>query len=755
MGPSGALLWQTVNDVGLHREAIYVTNVVSCFIRPTEKKKRYPDAVEHCKTDLFDRLRAHGVKYILALGNEALEALTGNRSITKNQGMIFTAAGMRVIACLHPAAILRQGSYAAGSLKRFQDVIKQWALGCRTDPKRAIFEDYEVIEDVPRAVEFFTKDMKGVQAAVVDIETSGHDLDDDEILCATISCGPANATILTDFVLEHPEVIDAWRRRRLQVTWIGHNLIYDLPRLRWKYGLSLKPGFDTILAHYTFCEERGTHGLKQLAVEELNAPDWEADIRKHLKKPASDSYAWLPRPILYRYAAQDGIYTYMLYELYRNRLNRLENSDLYRLFYDLLTPALELCIDMQCNGMYVNTAKLQEMRVKAAATEQGTETELAQFAKEHGFEGILNPRSFKQVAKILYDILGAPTWSNSDTGLAQQLAASGSQEERTTCKAQLERLTHQVDLPLVQQFTNTLLEYREAKHLRTHYLEHFVPNADGRMHPQFSLFASVTGRLASTQPNVMNMSHTNGIRGVPAPEPGNVLLTVDYSQHELRVAAELSGDETLKEIYRSGQDIHDTVATWFYGPDYTKMQRVIAKGFVFGLLFGRGATSIAQTFGISIEEAREKMRVINNLMPTFDAWREEQLQKAIQQGYVTTITGRRRRFPVITADNLHEVKRYAVNAPIQATASDIQIMAMIRINKWIGDYGGLILMPLHDSGTYEVPQENLNEVTYLISREMLATPPEVLGSDCIPFAVDAEWGYSLDEDTLKPVVLHE
>jgi len=751
VGPAGKLLWANVAQAGLRREQVFVTNTVSCYIHMDAKKTNYPLAAAKCRQDLIERLQFRDVKYVLALGNEALEALTGDRSITKNQGRVYDVGGMKVIACVHPAALLRSGTFASAGFTQFAKTIKLWALGCRTVEPRATFKDYRVIDDPREAVEFFRRDMKGTMYAVVDIETSGHDLDNDGILCLVISRGEADATVLSDEALNE-EALNAWREIAPAVKWIGHSLIYDLVRIKKYLGVTLEPYFDTILAHYSFDEERGSHGLKQLAAQEFDAPDWEGDLAQYLQKPATDSYAWLPRKVLYEYCAQDGIYTWMLYELFSDRLRKPENEDLHHLFYDFLMPAVPLCIEMQLNGIHVDTSKLALMFINSKTQEDAEEATLQGIALRESGLASYNPRSAQQTSKILYDVLGAPVWSKSRLGLTKTLTETGGDRpDMTTCKAQLLRLSYHDELPKISNFAKHLLAYREAKHLRTHYLDHFQPLEDGRIHPQFSLFASVTGRLASTDPNVMNMSHTNGIRGVPCAEPGNVLVTVDYSQHELRVAAMLSGDETLRDIYRSGKDIHNTVATWFYGEHYTKVQRVIAKSFVFGLLYGRGWQSIADSFGISKDEALEKMHIINSLMPTFDAWREEQFRRVLKQGYVTTPTGRRRRFPVVNQNNENEIRRYCVNAPIQGLASDIQLLAMMRVREWISNYGGLVLMPLHDSGIYEVPEENKDVVASQIVGEMQAIPREVFGSNCIPFIAEADFGHSLDESKLLKV----
>jgi len=247
------------------------------------------------------------------------------------------------------------------------------------------------------------------------------------------------------------------------------------------------------------------------------------------------------------------------------------------------------------------------------------------------------------------------------------------------------------------------------------------------------------------------MPHKGGIRNLIVPEEGNILIAADYSQAELRVAAMLSGDETFKGVYIRGEDIHDRFSTRFYGPEYTKIQRVIAKSFVFGKLYGRGWHSIAETFGLTRDAALAMMRELDAMMPTFKEWCDSQFRIAQEQGYVGTPLGRRRRFPLITRNNAHEVRRYCVNSPIQATSSDILLLALRRVNSWIGDYDGKVLMPLHDSGNFECPEEVRDEVATRIVADMEAAPKIIFGDDCIPFKVDIEYGYSLEESLLSSI----
>lgn len=755
VGESGEIIWSTLSQFGLKRSDVYVTNVVKCYAPPSSKNSTLSKAARVCKHRLMTELESHGAKWILALGNEALEALTGMRGITSQAGKLIPLKnGMKVIPAVHPAAMLRvSAELAAKFYMEFVRYVSYWANECSVPTPAPLFRDYQVIDSEAEAIAFL-KGLKAHEYVAVDIETSGFDLDYDEILCVVFSCNSADATILPDHLLYKQSVVDAFNALK-GVKWVGHNIAFDFVRLSWKLGIELKPYFDTLVAHYNL-SEMGPHDLKTLAQVECGAPDWEAPIKAALKQSKLDSYAVIPRPMLYLYAAQDGIYTWQLFELFSERLRKTYNADLKRNFFDNLMPIVHLCIDMQLNGMRVDVDRLADLRLQFGDIEQSSRTSLRKVANrlvpnKPWPKGEFNPNSPQQVAKILYDVLKAPVWSESKIeGTAAQLSQSGGEKpDRTTAKAQLERLTYQPEP--IKGFADMMLSYRNAKHVRTHYLNHFEPISDGRIHPIYQVHRTVTGRLASTEPNVLNMPHKGGIRNLIVPEEGNILIAADYSQAELRVAAMLSGDETFKGVYIRGEDIHDRFSTRFYGPEYTKIQRVIAKSFVFGKLYGRGWHSIAETFGLTRDAALAMMRELDAMMPTFKEWCDSQFRIAQEQGYVGTPLGRRRRFPLITRNNAHEVRRYCVNSPIQATSSDILLLALRRVNSWIGDYDGKVLMPLHDSGNFECPEEVRDEVATRIVADMEAAPKIIFGDDCIPFKVDIEYGYSLEESLLSSI----
>jgi DNA polymerase I-like protein with 3'-5' exonuclease and polymerase domains len=538
---------------------------------------------------------------------------------------------------------------------------------------------------------------------------------------------------------QHPEPI-------VSVEYLGEQEVIGVETTT---GTLVAEGF---LSHNSLDESRGGHGLKILAARYLDAPDWEADIKNYLSKPSTDSYIGLPEAVLWKYSAQDGIYTWQLFELLSEQLRSPDNHGPANLFHAFLMPGCRTIIDLEQSGIYVDPLRVRVLRARCEAERNAHLHELLRLTGNPTF----NPRSVQQVRHVLYEELGAPTFSQSGKGYVAQLGqATGKADEYSTGKEALERLMHWNELPSVQTFATKLHGYRSYAYTISHYVVPFTEaqEDDGRIHPSYNLTASVTGRLASNNPNVMNMTREGGVRGVIAPMPGNILVSLDYSQAELRVLAVLSNDPTLQQIYREGKDIHNTVSVWFYGEGYTPTQRVIAKAFVFGLVYGRGEVSIAQGFGLPIEEARAKMNIIFAMMPRLKIWPDELREQVLTKGYVETPLGRRRRFPGATPENWGSIERFAVNAPVQGTSSDIMLIALMRINSWLApEFGGKVLFPLHDAIELEVPINFLDMVVPRAIVEMKQAPRRVFGlmpGADLPFEVDATVGYSLEDKDLK------
>jgi len=299
-----------------------------------------------------------------------------------------------------------------------------------------------------------------------------------------------------------------------------------------------------------------------------------------------------------------------------------------------------------------------------------------------------------------------------------------------------------------------LLQYRELEKLRSTYVDGYLPliKSDGRIHTRFNQMAATTGRLSSDSPNLQNIpvrSDTGKtIRRAFIPRPGWTFLVADYSQIELRVLAHMSLDEGLVEAFRSETDIHTATAARVFAtePDLvsTEMRRR-AKTINFGLLYGMEAFGLADRLGISREEARHHIDEYFAQFPNVKAFMDGVVSQARNQGYTTTLFGRRRYLPELKSDNFRirqMGERMALNAPVQGTAADIIKRAMIDLDQALRerDLETAMLLQIHDELILEAPPGELEEAIALTTAVM-----EGVVDLAVPLRVDTSTGANLAE----------
>jgi DNA polymerase-1 len=281
-----------------------------------------------------------------------------------------------------------------------------------------------------------------------------------------------------------------------------------------------------------------------------------------------------------------------------------------------------------------------------------------------------------------------------------------------------------------------VLEFRELAKLRSTYLEALPASVNpdtGRVHTSFSQTGSVTGRLASSDPNLQNIPARSELgrlvrKGFIA-SPGNILLSVDYSQIELRILAHMSGDEAMLKAFRAGQDIHATSVAAVYNiplQSVTKDMRRLGKSINFGLVYGMSPFGLARYASITLAEAEDFVKAYFKQFPGVKAYLDGIRRQATQQGYVETLLGRRRYFPNLrnlgtaNINQRNREEREAINAPIQGTAADIMKLAMIQLASRLSTTASpaRLLLQVHDELVLETPRESLREMARMVQDVM-------------------------------------
>ncbi len=486
------------------------------------------------------------------------------------------------------------------------------------------------------------------------------------------------------------------------IKMVGHDL-KSLYLALHRYNLRLpKTMEDTMIAHYLLMPDMSHHLLGLTArylkhelqpFEDLISPQKSAKLKPELINPEA----------LTDYSASRVVATR---ELYRRFVPELQKREQYQLLLDLEMPLMSVLAEMELEGIRIDKAELARQG-EAMELELGViETEIHTLAG-HAF----NVNSTKQVGEVLFEELALDSKAKkTKTGIY------------TTSEEVLEK--YKDKHPIV----GKILEYRAYRKLLSTYILALPELTDerGRVHTSFNQAVAATGRLSSTNPNIQNIPirtpRGRAIRAAFVPNEGEVFLSADYSQIELRLMAHFSEDPALIEAFIAGYDVHQATAARIAGVSLEEVDadmRRNAKTANFGIIYGVSAFGLAEQLGISRGEAKKLIDGYFASYPGVDAYMKRVIADARAKGYVETILGRRRYLTDIDSNNAvvrGYAERNAINAPLQGTAADIIKQAMIAIDRELRERGlkTRMLLQVHDELNFSVPQSELDEVTTLV-----------------------------------------
>jgi DNA polymerase-1 len=745
-GPSGKLLTEVLRYNGFRRSEVMLTNV--CLCRPPDNATPPRAAVAACRERLARELAGFNPTDIVALGGtagtllaDARGTITALRVGPPKQPAAFIRnylaeeSSVRVIPTWHPAYCLRTAD-------AFPALVSD--IGKINDSEREPWREPEwrAFDDAPSALEAleFLYNVEG--PLVIDIEVGfDKDVDFDHpnnygLLCVGIAYARGRGLVLGETALADDAVGDGLRkvlretasgeRRRL----IAHNGKFDLAGL---YPYLTQGGraydaelwFDTMLASYALDERPGNHGLKVLAVEKLGAPKYDDEIKKYI--PRRGNYGNIPRPILYKYNAFDVACTWDLYELFSEMLER---QDLRRV-HDFMVAASNQLIFLELNGITIDReymSKLSDAYLERLyAIEQQLDDIVVASTGHLGEDAWLhiNPRSPKQVKDYL---------------ATQGVRVVSTNEE--TLKALRERLPEGSPRG---QFVRILLGYRRQHKLYSTYIAGFRKRMyRGRIYTTYLLHGTTSGRLASRNPNLQNIVRDSEIRRQFAvSRPENVLVQCDYANAEARVMAVLAQDEHLREILSNqtpGYKFFNVLSDQLYGAGkWGKEEYIRTKAFFYGIGYGREAYSIAMEYKVPVAEAERQYNEFLGLFPGVMAW-QDSVRAHVKSGKpLISPFGRRRRFWLITDQNLKDVFNEALSYLPQSTASDICLASLTRVRPMLRGLGFLRLT-IHDALVAECPESKVDEVSELLSTVMAEEGAKF--STYVPWPVDTSVGKS-------------
>ncbi len=491
-----------------------------------------------------------------------------------------------------------------------------------------------------------------------------------------------------------------------QIGKVGHNIKFDYQVLK-KYGVTLGPiSFDTMVAAFLINPIVRAQTLSNLAFAELGLEMIDIEELIGPKSKQQQSFNQVPIEEAVKYAAEDADVTWRLYETLSHQLAQLPSVE--KVATTMEWPLISVLAEMEITGVELDTKFLARFAKRINAKLVDLEEAIWREAGEH-----FNINSTQQLKVILFDKLkiDGGNLKKNKTGLS-------------TAARELEKLrgSH----PIVDH----LFEYREVAKLKSTYadaLPKLVNPSTGRIHTSYNQAIAQTGRLSSTNPNLQNIPVRTElgreIRQAFVAGEGKVLISADYSQIELRLAAAMADDKPVIEAFREGADIHALTAAEMFGVDVssvTKQQRYAAKTINFGILYGMNPHGLSVATGMSREEAKSFIDRYFEIRRGIAEYIERVKQQARQDGYTATIFGRRRPCPDVNSSNFitrMAAERAAVNMPLQGTAADMMKLAMIELATQLPVNAKMILQ-IHDELIVECDEKSVDDVVQVMRRVM-------------------------------------
>jgi DNA polymerase-1 len=492
---------------------------------------------------------------------------------------------------------------------------------------------------------------------------------------------------------------------------VGHNLKYDLIVLA-RHGLPVTPlGFDTMIAEWLCNPASRSLGLKSLAWVRLGMKmtEIEALIGKGKEQR---TMAQVPIAEAAAYAAADAVAVFRLMPLLQKEL---ENCQATKLFAEIEMPLIHVLAGMEMAGISLDVDFLARMSQELDTRMKEIETQV-----HHAVGMPFNLNSTQQLSVALFETLKLPPPAGTRRNKISK--------HYSTSAEVLEYLRGKH--PVV----DWLLEYRELSKLRSTYVDSLPTQINphtGRVHTSYSQTTAVTGRLSSSDPNLQNIPIRSDlgrvVRQAFVAMPGYLLLSVDYSQVELRIVAHMADDQAMLAAFRAGQDIHTTTAAAVYGVPLeavTKDQRRRAKGINFGLIYGMSAFGLTRTTDLTLADAEDFVAAYFQQFPGVKRYLDGIRRLAAEQGYVETLLGRRRYFPGLKTqrdvNTRNREEREAINAPVQGTAADIMKIAMLRVPAALVQAGlkARMLLQVHDELVLECPVNELAQAAQTVQQVM-------------------------------------
>ena len=618
-------------------------------------------------------------------------------------------------------------------------------------PQDASFET--VIVNNPQILKACADELKDAKRIAFDTETSGLDPMLSDLVGISLAADPAKGYYIPIGHQEGTQLkLDETRTALLpiltdpKIEKVAHNAKFDLVVLQ-QAGFDVTPiTFDTMIAEWVINPTSRSLGLKAQASERLGVQ--MTQIEELIGKGKNQiSMAAVPIEQAAPYAAADAVMTLRLVKPITEDLHAHAAEKLYQ---DLENPLIPILARMEEAGILLDDALFESFSKELKGAVDRLTKQAYTLAGEE-----FNLNSTQQLSDVLFQKLALVPPDRSKKTSSGKYSTSADVLESM-------RGMH----PLV----DTILEYRELSKLQSTYVDALPSQVNpktGRVHTTFNQTGTVTGRIASQNPNLQNIPIRTELgrrvrQGFIA-APGHKLLAVDYSQIELRIVAHMAQDEAMMKAFHEAEDIHAATAAAIEDVPLsavTKQQRRHAKAINFGLIYGMSPFGLTRTTDLTLAEAENFVKEYFKEFPGVKKWLDNTRLEASRQGYVETLLGRRRYFPALAAGTNYTIRqreeREAINAPVQGTAADVIKLAMIRLPEALTKAGlkTRMILQVHDELIFEVPEDELDKATKVV-KEVMEGALEL----SVPLVTEARigdnWGELTVVDPDMPVMLEE
>lgn len=680
------------------------------------------------KKDVDITMTPSDYDWVILVGSEPVKYYTKLSSVTEYSGKIVEEKFLPVI---NPSMIKFKPEVEKTWLESRDNILK-YISG---ELKKAVIdtEKFLGIDTKEQALSYIRAAIEAPYDYVaVDTETTALYPRNGYILGISLSYEPdTGAYITTDCVDEEVEVEfqKLFNAKRV----VFHNSKFDVSMLEYHFNFKFPRFEDTMLQHYTLDETQGTHGLKSLALKYTKYGDYEKQLyewtdqyrKEHGILKDDFKWEWIPFDIMKNYAAMDACVTFILHDYFSKYINK--NSKLKSVYEDLLIPATRFLINVENNGVPFCEDRLlevqgrlnEEIRVAIDGLKDNTRIAAFEAAQKKPF----NPNSVLQLRKLLFDYIGLnPTGIKTGTG------------EDSTSAEVLAQLAEQDEVPAL------ILNIRKKSKIKNTYIDKILPNIDkdGRLRTNFNLAFTSSGRLSSSgKLNMQQIPRDDpSVKGCIKAKPGYKIVAMDLKTAEMYVAAALSGDKNLQSVFVSGGDFHSTIAHKVFRlpcqieevKEQYNSERQASKAVSFGILYGAGQNKISAQVNkdggnISVKEAGGIIKDYFKAFPKLQKWIVENQKFIIENAFIYSAFGRKRRLTNVRSDNEgvvgHEI-RSGLNFLIQSVASDINLLGGIDAEKEIRERNmdARIFALVHDSILAEVAEDSIEDYKELLIRNI-------------------------------------